>query len=276
MAGTEWCRYRAPMIAVQPADPSVGEQLRRWRTGRRLSQLDLATRAEVSTRHLSFVENGRSRPSRELVLHLAEHLDVPLRERNRLLVAAGYAPVYGEAGFDAPELDAVRATVAELLGAHDPYPAVVVDGHWDAVAFNDAALVLVDGVAPHLLEPTMNVVRVSLHPDGLAPRIHNLEAFAAHVVGRLRRQVEATGDPVLAGLLDEVAGHVGSPARPVRATPDVVLPLVVDTTIGTLRLVSIIATFGAPLDAAVSELAIEAFYPADEETRRALHAARSR
>ena len=197
------------------APPSrVGALLREWRRRRRLSQLDLALEAGVSARHLSFVETGRSRPSADMVLHLAEQLDVPLRDRNALLLAGGYAPVFGQRGLEEPEMEGVRATLDLVLRGHEPYPAVVVDRHWGMVAGNRAVALLTDGVAPELLEPPVNVLRVSLHPDGVAPRIANLPQWRAHLLDRLGRQVVSTGDPALAALFDELSALPGGrPAR---------------------------------------------------------------
>jgi transcriptional regulator with XRE-family HTH domain len=255
------------MATVETRRARFGDLLRVWRQRRHLSQLQLATSAGLSARHLSFVETGRSRPSRELLLHLAEHLEVPLREQNAMLVAAGYAPVFPEHDLDAPAMGAVREALAQLLDAHEPYPAVVVDRHWNLVLANSALGLLADLVSPELLAPPVNVVRVSLHPDGLAPHVRNLEEYSAHVLGRLRRQVEITGDPILGELLDEVTGYAGVPRL---AHHDdeigVVLPLRLGTPDGDVSLFTTIATFGAPLDVTLSELAIEAFYPADAET----------
>jgi transcriptional regulator with XRE-family HTH domain len=255
---------------------SVGPLLRSWRERRRLSQLDLSNRAAVSTRHLSYVETGRARPSRELLLHLAEMLDVPLREQNRMLLAAGHAPHFSERPVDAPELADVRRALDQVLEAHDPWPAVLVDGHWDVVGMNAGAWLFADGVDPWLLEPPINVIRLSLHPDGLARRVVNLGEFARHLVVRLQRQFDGTADPVLGQLLDEIepwvpAGH-GSHA----GAPGVVLPVVLRSPVGELRLFSTIATFGAPLDATLSELALEAFYPSDAATSERIRTLRSR
>jgi transcriptional regulator with XRE-family HTH domain len=179
--------------------------LRDWRQRRRLSQLHLASEAEVSPRHLSFVETGRSRPSRELVLHLAEHLDIPLRERNALLLAAGYAPTYHETAFDAPEMQPVRDALDKVLSGHEPFPAVVVDRRWNLISANNPALTLLtDGVAPELLEPPANALRASLHPDGLAPRIVNFAECSEHLLTRLDRQVAASGDEELRALGNEL------------------------------------------------------------------------
>src|SRR5256885_7712840 len=191
------------------ARPPVGMLLRDWRQRRRLSQLDLALEAGVSTRHLSFVETGRSRPSPEMVLHLADQLEVPLRDRNQLLLAAGYAPRYAERGLDEPEMAPVREALELVLRGHEPYPAVVVDRGWSMVAANPAVGLLTAGVAPELLEPPVNVLRVSLHPDGMAPRIANLGEWRAHLLERLARQVAVTGDERLAALDDELDGSPG-------------------------------------------------------------------
>src|SRR5512139_2103150 len=176
-------------MALAPSVPAIGGLLRDWRQRRRLSQLDLAIEAEVSARHLSFVETGRARPSRELVLHLAGHLDVPLRERNALLLAAGYAPTFKETSLDADEMAPVRAALDRVLGGHEPYPAIAVDGRWNIVSANPSALaIMADGVDPDLLRPPVNALRVTLHPDGLAPRIVNFAVYSAHLLERLGRQ----------------------------------------------------------------------------------------
>jgi transcriptional regulator with XRE-family HTH domain len=257
------------MMAL-PAQRSAGELLREWRDRRRLSQMDLALDAGVSTRHLSFVETGRAAPSREMVLRLAEHLEVPLRERNHLLLAAGYAPVYAEHGLDTPEMAPVRQALRRLLKGHEPYPAAVVDRHWTMVEGNAGIALLVEGVAPELLQPPVNVLRVSLHPDGLAPRIENLGEWRAHLLGRLQRQVRLTADDRLAALLDELRGYPCDDLIPEVELPgpgDVVVPLRLD---GGLAFLSTVATFGTPLDVTVAELAIESFFPADERTAAAL------
>jgi transcriptional regulator with XRE-family HTH domain len=255
--------------------PGVGDLLRDWRQRRRLSQMDLSNEAEVSARHLSFVETGRSKPSRELVLHLAEHLDVPLRERNTLLMAAGYAPTYRETVLDAEEMAPVRDALDKILAGHEPYPAVVVDRRWDLVSANGAALaILTDGVAPQLLTPVPNAMRVSLHPDGLAPRIVNFAEWSAHLLERLHRQLSASGDPDLAALVDELLTYPGV-EDPERSTHDdpasrLFVPLVLRDGTGELRFFSTIATFGTALDITIAELSIESFFPADEETAAAL------
>ena len=184
----------------------VGELLRDWRQRRRMSQLDLACDADISTKHLSFLETGRSRPSREMVLHLAERLSVPLRDQNVLLGAAGYAPAYRERSFDDPAIMVARRGIDALLAAHDPNPALAIDRHWVMVACNKGTMNLVAGVEPMLLRPPVNVLRLSLHPAGLAPRIANLPDWRAHIIQRLRRQIDITGDSVLIDLLEEITG----------------------------------------------------------------------
>ena len=251
-----------------------GELLRRWRERRRLSQLDLATDAEISTRHLSFIETGRARPSREMVLHLAEQLDVPLRDRNALLLAGGFAPTYRETDLGAPEMEPVREALDRLLDAHEPYPALVVDRHWNLVAANRPCGALIAGVAPHLLGPPLNVMRAALHPEGLASRIVNFAEWSAHLVDRLHRQVLLTGDEELRELEEELRGYPGVPARGshggVEGITEIAVTLRLRTDGGELSLLSTIATFGTAVDITAAELAIEAFFPADAETAAAL------
>jgi transcriptional regulator with XRE-family HTH domain len=250
--------------------PPVGELLRDWRQRRRMSQLDLSVEASVSARHLSFVETGRSKPSRELVLHLAEHLDVPLRERNRLLLAAGYAPAYDARPLDDARMSPVRAALDKILTSHQPYPAVIVDRGWDLVAANDAALaVLTEDVAPQLLAGPVNALRVSLHPDGMAPRIANFAEWSAHLMTRLHRQATASGDPALFGLHEELRGYPGvvdEASRPHDVASLLFVPLVLRWRGDELRFFSTLATFGTALDVTIAELAIESFFPADEAT----------
>ncbi len=191
------------------ARPHAGDLLREWRQRRRLSQLDLAIAADVSSRHLSFVETGRARPSSEMILHLADHLDIPLRDRNALLLAGGYAPAYPERGLAEPELQAVRAALRQILAGHEPYPAVVVNRWWELVDANAGSGLFTRDVASHLLTPPVNVLRLSLHPDGMARRIANLPEWRAHLLARLGRQAEATGDARLAGLHEELAAYPG-------------------------------------------------------------------
>ena len=255
-----------PAVA-STARSAVGGLLREWRQRRRLSQLDLALETGISTRHLSFVETGRSTPSRDVVLRLTEALELPLRERNRLLLAAGYAPVFGESPLAAPGLAAVSEAVRHVLAGHEPYPAVVVDRWWNLVDASSGVAVLTDGVAPELLEPPANVLRAALHPDGLAPRILNLGQWREHLLARLRQQVEVTADPELTELLAELRSYPGPDirARPEPA-PSLVVPLQIRHGDRALAFVSTVTTFGTPLDVTVAELVIESFFPADDAT----------
>lgn len=251
-----------------------GELLRVWRQRRRLTQLDLSLQAGVSTKHLSFLETGRSNPSREMVLDLAEHLDVPLRERNVLLTAAGFAPAYPRRSLDAPEMDAVRGAIDLVLAGHEPYPALAVDRYWNILAMNRAAALFAAGVDPALLGPPPNAYRLSLHPDGLAPRIVNFAEVAHDLVGRLRHDAEMSADPDLAALLDEVERYPTVRALP-RAEPDrgqVVVPLRLRHPRGELAMFTTVATFGTPVDVTVAELAVETFFPADAVTAQRLNA----
>lgn len=253
-----------------------GELLRDWRKRRRLSQLDLATEAEVSQRHLSFVESGRARPSREMVLHLAEQLEVPLRERNLLLVAAGHAPVFPERALDDPAMGAARDAVRRVLAGHEPHPALAVDRHWTLLAANRALAPLLDGVDAALLAPPANVLRLSLHPKGVAPRIANLPEWRAHILARLRRQVEVSADPVLRALLDELRGYpVPAATHPVPAAElgGVAVPLRLATSAGMLSFLSTTMVFGTAVDITLAEITIEAFFPADAATAAAMQGA---
>jgi transcriptional regulator with XRE-family HTH domain len=249
-----------------------GDRLRRWRQDRGVSQLALASDAEVSPRHLSFVETGRSAPSRGLVLRLAEHLDVPLRERNELLLAAGFAPEFGQTDLDAPGLSMVRLAIRQLLTGHNPYPALVVDRAWNLVEANASMELLIDGVPDELADGPLNVLRYSLHPAGLAPRILNLAQWRAHILGRLDRQARVTGDAGLAELARDLraypgSGPAGEPAGPRGAAgAAVVVPLRLRHKDQELSLFSTTTLFGTPHDVTVEELAIESFYPADQET----------
>jgi transcriptional regulator with XRE-family HTH domain len=260
------------MTATTSRSP-VGELLRQWRERRRISQLDLSIQADISTRHLSFVETGRSQPSRDMVLHLADNLDVPLRERNHLLLAAGYAPAFGETSLDAPQLASVRQAIRLVLKGHEPYPALVIDRAWNMVDANATVALFTDGVAPELLEPPANVLRLALHPGGIAPRIRNFAEWRAHLLARLRREVAVTADAELAGLLDELRAYPGDqPEVEVPAPGEVIAPLRIDTALGELAFFGTVATFGTPLDVTVAELSIESFFPADPETASALRA----
>ncbi|CAO3362598.1 helix-turn-helix domain-containing protein [Azospirillum melinis] len=259
-----------------PAPPPVGALLRSWRQRRGLSQLDLACEADISTRHVSFLETGRSKPSRGMLIHLAERLDVPLRERNALLVAAGYAPVYSEHRLDSPAMQAARKAVDLVLTGHEPFPALAVDRHWHLLAANRAVAPLLEAVSAELLAGPVNVLRLSLHPGGLAGRIGNWAQWREHVLSRLSRQIEAGADPDLAALRSELQGYP-APASAVFDEcgadghhPDVVVPLRLHTSFGPLNLISTTTVFGTAVDVTLSELAIEAFFPADTETAERL------
>lgn len=262
-------------LARSGAMPPVGTQLRDWRQRRRLSQLDLAGDAKVSTRHLSCVETGRALPSREMVLRLAERLGVPLRERNRLLAAAGYAPMFSEHRLDDPALASARQALQGVLRGHEPYPALLVDRHWNLVAANRMVPLMLEGLPQALLRPPLNVLRLSLHPEGLAPRIVNLLQWRHHLLERLKQQVEASGDATLAALAEELSVYplppdAGPPPQPSQA-PVVAMPLQFRSPEGVLTLVSTITVFGTPVDITLSELALETFFPGDEATAQALH-----
>lgn len=247
--------------------------LRLWRSRRRFSQLHLAAEAEISQRHLSFLESGRAKPSREMVLRLAETLEVPLRDRNLMLGAAGFAPVYPDA-VQGPGRKEVLRIVAQVVEAHAPHPALAVDRHWTLLLANTAAMALMAGVAAHLTAPPMNVLRLSLHPEGLAPRILNLPDWRAHVLHRLDRQVAATADPVLADLRAELAALPFRAKGPAPKVPahGLFVPLVLEGPEGPLSFLSTTTVFGTPLDVGLSEIAIEAFLPADAATALRLQA----
>ena len=253
----------------------VGPMLREWRRRRRLSQLDLALAADVSARHLSFIETGRARPSSDMVLRIADALDVPLRDRNHLLLAAGFAPIYGQRDLAEPEMGPVRDALDRVLAAHEPFPAMVVDRHSGLVAGNRAVGLLTAGVAAHLLEEPVNVLRLALHPDGLAPRIANLGEWRAHLLDRLGRQAVVSGDPALAALYDELVSYPGGDGSQTHdlAAAAVATPLRLAHDAGVLTFISTITTFGTAVDVTVSELAIEAFFPADALTADVMRAA---
>jgi transcriptional regulator with XRE-family HTH domain len=263
--------------ATVASTQSVGELLRGWRERRRLTQLELALQAEISTRHLSFVETGRAAPSREMILHLAEQLEVPLRERNDLLLAGGYAPVYAQAALDSPQLAATRDAIRGVLAAHEPNPGVVVDRHWNLVDANASVSVFTRYASQDLLQAPINVMRLSLHPRGLAPHIINLQQWRAHLLGRLRREIARTGDPQLTRLYFEVRAYQ-SDAEPMHIEPpgagEVVVPLRFRAGNTELVLVSMVAAFGTPLDITVQELALELFFPADAATATFLRSQR--
>jgi transcriptional regulator with XRE-family HTH domain len=257
------------MTMQAPGSRPVGELLREWRERRRLSQLDLAIQADISARHLSFVETGRSRPTPAMILRLTEQLQVPLRERNVLLLAGGYAPAYPQHGLQAPELDSVRAALRQVLAGHEPYPAVVIDRWWDMLDSNSGVAILVEGCAPALLKPPVNVLRLSLHPEGMAPRIVNLGQWRAHLLTQLRHRAQALGDQRLRELHDELTRYPGGTDEALQ--PDgVVLPLRYRRGGRELALFSISAAVATASDVTVEELAVESFYPADAATAAAL------
>ncbi len=254
------------------ATGTVGDLLRDWRQRRNLSQLDLASRADVSTRHLSYVETGRSQPTSAMILRLCRHLDVPLREQNRVLLAGGFAPAHPEHQLSDPPMAEANAAIEAILQAHLPYPALVIDRHWELVAANDAAFGLLDGVDPALLEPPVNVIRLSLHPRGLGSRIVNLDEWRAQLASRLQREYDASADPELGALAAEVGAEVDPHLVPGSAPLVVPLQLRAGDTpdAPVLSFISTSTVFGTPREVTLSELAIEAFYPADEATRLAL------
>lgn len=250
---------------------SLGDYLREWRQRRRLSQLEFALEAEISQRHLSFIESGRALPSRDMLMHLAERLDVPLRDRNPMLLAAGFAPVFPERSLDDPALAPARRAIDFVLKGHEPFPALAVDRHWTLIAANAALAPLLSGVADiSLLEPPVNVLRLSLHPGGLAPRILNLAEWRAHLLERLRQQITASGDPTLSALQKELSAYPAPPAhRPNPSDRDyagIAVPLELATDAGRLSFISTTTVFGTPVDVTLSELAIESFFPADQRT----------
>ncbi|WP_266170852.1 helix-turn-helix domain-containing protein [Dyella subtropica] len=252
----------------------MGDLLREWRRHRRLSQLELAAEAEISTRHLSFVESGRSQPSRDMILHLAEYLDIPLRERNALLIAAGFAPAFRERPMEDPALDAARHMIDLLLKGLEPYPALAIDRHWHLVACNQATLRLMAGVPEALLKPPINVLRLSLHPAGLAPRIRNLALWRAHLLDRLRRQIDTSHDPQLIELLRELQA-LSSPGPEDAHLAEgpgtaIAVPMLLDIDGTVLSMISTTTVFGTPVDITLAELALEAFVPADEATAQKL------
>ena len=250
---------------MKDAGTSAGVLLRHWRERRHRSQLELAIEAGVSARHISFVETGRARPSADMLLRLSEQLDVPLRDRNQMLLAAGHAPAFEERALDSPAMAPIWPALQQILDAHAPYPAVIVDRLWNRVAGNHSIPVLTEGVAPYLLTPPINVIRVCLHPDGLAPRIINFGDWRSHLLRSLSRQISLTGDKELRALYDEVSGYPGKTQT--EPSQDVAIPLQLRSQFGDLSFIATIATFGTALDITLAELAIEAFLPADAATR---------
>jgi transcriptional regulator with XRE-family HTH domain len=270
-AGMDLALAAAPASQMRP----FGEHLRSWRLRRRMSQMELANEAEISTRHLSFVETGRSAPSREMVLRLAERLQVPLRERNALLVAAGYAPMYRERPLDDPALAAAREAVQLILKSHEPYPALAIDRHWNLLAYNALVPPLLASVEdPALLQPPVNVLRLSLHPKGLAPRIVNLGQWRHHLFERLRQQIQATGDRTLQALEQELRGYASAEGeddtRLEGEVLGIVVPLRLRTAAGVLNLISTTTIFGTAVDVTLQELALETFFPADAASAEVL------
>jgi transcriptional regulator with XRE-family HTH domain len=255
---------------------SVGDFLREWRRRRRLSQLDLAIQAGISARHLSFLETGRSLPSREMVLRLAEQLQLPLRERNVLLNAAGFASVFPERHLGDPGLEVVHKAIEVILKGHEPYPAIAIDRHWTLIASNGAFRPFLAGVKPELLQPPVNVLRLTLHPCGLGPRLANYHEWRSHVLEKLRHQIEVSGDPVLTELAGELRAY-GAANEPQISSPPgdrewqrFAVPFQIVTEAGVLSFFSTTTIFGTPLDITLSELSLECFYPADAATGEAL------
>lgn len=249
----------------------IGSLVKLWRERRRMTQLFLATEADISNRHLSFIETGRASPSRAMVLRLADHLDVPLRERNRLLTSAGFAPLFAERSLDDASMQPARVAMDHMLKAQEPYPALAIDRHWTMLAANGALGALLDDIDPALLVPPVNVLRLSLHPRGLAPRIANLGQWRAHLLERLRRQIEASGDQKLIALRDELLSYPNDNDPPAHEAVDagIAVPFVLTTQNGLRSFLSTTVVFGTPVDITLSELAIELFFPADEITRAA-------
>lgn len=237
-----------------------------------MSQLDFAVEAEISSKHLSFMETGRARPSRDMLLRLADLLDVPLRERNTLLIAAGFAPVFAERALQDPALQSAREAVELVLKGHEPFPAIAVDRHWTLLAANSSATAFMTGVDPALLTPPVNVLRMSLHPHGMAPRIVNLAEWRAHLFARLRHQIALSADQVLVQLLEELMTYPAPVGAKVHAADggDIVVPFRLATEAGVLSFISTTTVFGTPIDITLSELALETFFPADPATAAVL------
>jgi transcriptional regulator with XRE-family HTH domain len=248
---------------------SIGPLIKHWRERRRMSQLYLASEAEISSRHLSFIETGRTAPSRAMVLRLAEYLEVPLRERNRLLTAAGFAPAFRERALDDRSMQPARLAVEQVLKGQEPFPALAIDRHWNMVSANGAIAALVAGADAALLEPPVNVLRLSLHPGGLAPRIANLGQWRAHLLERLGRQIGLTGDPQLLALREELTSYPDNSADHDSVDAGIAVPFVLNTAAGPLSFISTTLVFGTPVDVTLSELAVELFFPADQTTASA-------
>jgi transcriptional regulator with XRE-family HTH domain len=257
-------------VTVDDEPRTAGELIRFWRTRRRLSQLELALDANLSTKHLSFVENGRSQPSRQLLVHLAQHLDLPMAERNRLLLAGGFAPPYLESPYDGALMQPLRESLRRLLDAHQPNPALIVDGLWNLIEANPAASLLWDGADPALLEPPINMLRLTVHPDGL-PRISSMTpACSTPLIHQLRRKSRDDGDEALGQLIDEIESYLPRDAPTGRTVTEPMASMQLHTALGDVSLFTIIATLGAPLEVTAANLAIETFLPADEESAERL------
>lgn len=250
----------------------MGVLLREWRQRRRLSQLDLALAAGVSSRHVSFVETGRTVPSPPMIERLAEQLNIPLRERNRLLVAAGYAPVHRHRPLHDPGLVEARAAVQRVLDGHAPYPALAVDRQWNLLLANNAVRVFLDDIHPALLAPPINMMRLGLHPQGFAPRLRNLEQVRGFLLPRLARLAAYTGDAELAALHDELAGYGAAPENTPLRRSDIALPIRIVHGDTELCFFSTVMTFGTAFDVTLEEIAIESYFPADPATAEYLHA----
>ncbi|WP_174365307.1 helix-turn-helix domain-containing protein, partial [uncultured Caballeronia sp.] len=247
----------------------IGTLIKHWRERRRMSQLLLANEAEISSRHLSFIETGRASPSRAMVLRLAEYLDVPLRERNQLLTAAGFAPVFRERSLEDQSMAPARLAVEQVLKGHYPYPALAIDRHWNLISANGAVAALVASADPALLEPPVNVLRLSLHPNGLASKIANLGQWRRHLLERLDGQIRVSGDVQLIALRDELSSYPGASNEDRTMESSIAIPFVLNTTAGRLSFITTTLVFGTPVDVTLSELAIEMFFPADEATAAA-------
>jgi transcriptional regulator with XRE-family HTH domain len=262
--------YGDRMVVRTEQEPqTAGELIRFWRTQRRLTQMELALDANISTKHLSFVETGRSRPSRQLLIHLAQHLDLPIQERNRLMLAGGFAPPYLEQPYDGELMKPLRESLRRLLQAHEPNPALIVDGLWNLIEANRAAALLWDGVDPELLEPPINILRLAVHPGGL-PRISSMTAACnAPLIQKLKRKSREDADPALGELIEDIESYLPD-EPPSGAATQPVVSLELQTRLGAVRLFTVIATLGAPLEVTAANLAIETFLPMDEESAERL------
>jgi transcriptional regulator with XRE-family HTH domain len=275
-SGTNTSSGKSAIHTAPGSANTIGGLLRTWRERRRLSQLELAGAADISARHMSFLETGRSVPSRAMLLRLAERLEIPLRERNALLLSAGYAPMYAERRLEDPALEQARKAIHLVIEGHRPYPALAIDRHWTLVASNSMLDILLGGIEPQLLQPPVNVLRLGLHPQGVAPRVVNYTQWRAHTLMRLRQQIAATADPILIELLAELESY------PLVSTPEkepkddgvdyggVVVPFRLRTDYGVLSFFGTTTVFGTPLDITLAELAIESFFPADPRTAEIL------